>query len=67
MAATNYQAEYIMYQFKFAVICRTDRKNNNHHFSTIADADSEYAAHRKLFGKFFLFLQSSLPVLGGEA
>lgn len=56
-----------MYQFKFAVICRTDRKNNNHHFSTIADADSEYAAHRKLFGKFVLFLQSSLPVLGGEA
>ncbi|ANE73790.1 host cell division inhibitor Icd-like protein [Klebsiella pneumoniae] len=52
-----------MYQFKFAAICRTDRKNNIHHFSTIAD--SEHAARRQLSYKFVLFFQARLPVSGG--
>ena len=54
-----------MYQLKFAAICRTDRKNNIHHFSTIAD--SEHAARRQLSYKFVLFFQARLPVSGGAA
>ncbi|ECU9569580.1 host cell division inhibitor Icd-like protein [Salmonella enterica subsp. enterica serovar Typhimurium] len=54
-----------MYQFKFAAICRTDRKNNVHHFSTVAD--SEYAARRQLSVKFVLFLQVRQFVSGGVA
>ena len=47
-----------MYRFKFAAICRTDRKNNIHHFSTIAD--SEHAARRQLSYKFVLFFQADV-------
>lgn len=54
-----------MYKFKFAAICRTDRKNHTHHFSTIAD--SEIAARRQLSGKFVLFFQARIPVMGGAA
>ncbi len=54
-----------MFQFKFAAICRTDRKNNIHHFSTIAD--SERTARRQLSGKFVLFFQARLPITGGVA
>lgn len=52
-----------MYRFKFAAICRTDRKNNIHHFSTIAF--SEHAARRQFSSKFVLFFQARLPVSGG--
>ncbi|HHL2859226.1 TPA: host cell division inhibitor Icd-like protein [Citrobacter freundii] len=54
-----------MYKFKFAAICRTDRKNHIHHLSTVADSESE--ARRQLSGKFVLFFQARLPVLGGAA
>lgn len=54
-----------MYTFKFAAICRTDRKNHIHHFSTIAD--TEQAARRQLTGKFVLFFCARLPVIGGAA
>ncbi|EIP8651405.1 host cell division inhibitor Icd-like protein [Salmonella enterica] len=52
-----------MYQFKFAAICCTDRKNHIHHLSTVADC--ERAARRQLSGKFILFFQARLPVAGG--
>lgn len=52
-----------MYQFKFAAICRTDRKNHIHHFSTIADTERD--ARRQLQGKFVLFFQARLPAAGG--
>ncbi|MFV8801684.1 host cell division inhibitor Icd-like protein [Yersinia sp. LJYL362] len=54
-----------MYTFKFAAICRTDRKNHIHHLSTIAD--TEQAARRQLTGKFVLFFCARLPVIGGTA
>lgn len=54
-----------MYQFKFAAICRTDRKNNIHHLSTVAD--SERDARRQLAGKFVLYFQARLPAVGGMA
>ena len=58
----------IMYQFKFAAICRTDKKNHVHFFSTIADTERD--ARRLLAGrarKFVLFFQARLPVAGGVA
>lgn len=54
-----------MFRFKFAAICRTDRKNHIHHLSTIAD--SEIAARRQLSGKFVLFFQARLPASGGAS
>lgn len=54
-----------MYKFKFAAICRTDRKNHIYYLSTIAD--SERAARRQLSGKFVLFFQARLPAAGGIA
>lgn len=54
-----------MYKFKFAAICRTDRKNHIHYLSTIAD--SERTARRQLSGKFVLFFQARLPAAGGIA
>lgn len=57
-----------MFKFKFAAICRTDRKNHIHIFSAVAD--SERDARRLLAGrahKFVLFFQARLPVAGGAA
>jgi hypothetical protein len=57
-----------MYQFKFAAICRTDRKNHIHIFSAVADTERD--ARRLLAGrarKFVLFFQARLPVAGGAA
>ncbi|CAM8074805.1 Immunity repressor Icd [Atlantibacter hermannii] len=57
-----------MYQFKFAAICRTDKKNHVHFFSTIADTERD--ARRLLAGrarKFVLFFQARLPVAGSVA
>lgn len=54
-----------MYTFKFAAICRTDRKNHIHHFTAVAD--SERAARRLLAGRFVLFFQARIPVVGGIA
>lgn len=63
------QTELItMYQFKFAAICRTDKKNHVHFFSTFADTERD--ARRLLAGrahKFVLFFQARLPVAGGVA
>lgn len=52
-----------MYRFKFAAICRTDKKSNIHYFSTVADTERD--ARRQLAGRFVLFFQARLPVLGG--
>lgn len=52
-----------MYQFKFAAICRTDRKNHLHLLSTIADTEAD--ARRQLASKFVLFFCARLPVAGG--
>ena len=52
-----------MFKFKFSAICRTDRKNNLHHLSAIADTELE--ARRQLSSKFVLFFQARIPVLGG--
>lgn len=54
-----------MYTFKFAAICRTDRKNHLHLLSTIADTEMD--ARRQLAGKFVLFFRARLPVAGGVA
>lgn len=54
-----------MYTFKFAAICRTDRKNHLHLLSTIADTETD--ARRQLAGKFVLFFCARLPVTGGVA
>lgn len=54
-----------MYQFKFAAICRTDKKNHVHFLSTIADTERD--ARRQLAGKFVLFFRARLPAVGGVA
>lgn len=57
-----------MFKFKFAAICRTDRKNHVHIFSAIADTERE--ARRLLASrarKFVLFFQARLPAAGGVA
>lgn len=54
-----------MYQFKFAAVCRTDRKNHIHFLSTIADTERD--ARRQLAGKFVLFFRARLPAAGGVA
>ncbi|EPJ3208037.1 host cell division inhibitor Icd-like protein [Citrobacter freundii] len=65
MELLNQTETIAMFRFKFAAICRTDRKNHIHHLSTIAD--SEIAARRQLSGKFVLFFQARLPAAGGAA
>lgn len=52
-----------MYKFKFAAICRTDRKNHIHFLSTIADTERD--ARRQLAGKFVLFFRARLPATEG--
>lgn len=52
-----------MFTFKFAAICRSDRKNHLHLLSTIADTETD--ARRKLAGKFVLFFCARLPVSEG--
>ncbi|EPS1205534.1 TPA: host cell division inhibitor Icd-like protein [Serratia marcescens] len=50
-----------MFTFKFAAICRTDRKNHLHLLSTIADTEAD--ARRQLSRKFVLFFRARLPVI----
>jgi len=54
-----------MFKFRFAAICRTDKKSHIHHLSTIASSERE--ARRQLSCKFVLFFQARLPVSGGAA
>lgn len=54
-----------MYRYTFAAICRTDRKNNIHRLSVVAD--SERAARCQFVGRFVLFFQARIPVSGGAA
>ncbi|MBA5234732.1 host cell division inhibitor Icd-like protein [Pectobacterium aroidearum] len=49
-----------MYQFKFAAICRTDRKNHIYRLSAIADC--EHDARRLLAARYVLFFQARIPV-----
>ncbi|WP_228707663.1 host cell division inhibitor Icd-like protein [Klebsiella pneumoniae] len=48
-----------MFKFKFAAICRTDKKSHIHHLSTIASSERE--ARRQFASRLFLFCQ---PVSG---
>lgn len=52
-----------MFTFKFAAICRTDKKSRIHHLSTVAD--SERDARRQFAERFVLFFQARLPAAGG--
>lgn len=52
-----------MYLFRFAAICRTDKKSHIHHLSAVADSES--AARRQFAGRFVLFFQARLPAAGG--
>lgn len=54
-----------MYKYKFAAICRTDRKNHIHFLSTVADSERE--ARQQFCGKFVLYFQARLRVNGGVA
>ncbi|MDE1476204.1 host cell division inhibitor Icd-like protein [Xenorhabdus bovienii] len=51
-----------MYTYKFAAICRTDKKNHIHFFTTIAD--SEISARQQFSQKFVLFFRARLPFGG---
>lgn len=52
-----------MYLFRFAAICRTDKKSHIHHLSAVADR--EHDARRQFSGRFVLFFQARLPAAGG--
>lgn len=52
-----------MYLFRFAAICRTDKKSHIHHISTIADSERE--ARMQFVGRYVLFFQARLPAAGG--
>lgn len=52
-----------MYLFRFAAICRTDKKSHIHHLSAVADSESE--ARRQFACRFVLVFQARLPVAGG--
>lgn len=54
-----------MYRFKFAAICRTDKKSHIHHLSAIADTERE--ARKQFSGRFVLFFSARLPAAGGVA
>lgn len=49
-----------MYQFKFAAICRTDKKSHIHHLSAIATCERD--ARRQFASRFVLFFAARLPV-----
>ncbi|WP_237387310.1 host cell division inhibitor Icd-like protein [Xenorhabdus sp. Sc-CR9] len=53
-----------MFTYKFAAVCRTDKKNNIHFFTTIADSES--SARQRFSQKFVLFFRARLP-FGGAA
>jgi hypothetical protein len=54
-----------MYTFKFAAVCRTDKKTHIHHLSAIAATESE--ARKQYASKFVLFFSARLPAVGGAA
>jgi hypothetical protein len=54
-----------MYRFKFAAICRTDKKNHIHHLSAVADTERE--ARSQYSRTFVLYFSARLPVVGGAS
>ncbi|HBQ2987043.1 TPA: host cell division inhibitor Icd-like protein [Klebsiella pneumoniae] len=54
-----------MFKFKFAAICRTDKKSHIHHLSTIAS--SEHEARRQFASRFVLVLSARIRVSGVAA
>lgn len=54
-----------MYKFKFAAICRTDKKSHIHHLSAVAATERD--ARRQFASRFVLFFAARLPVAGGVA
>lgn len=54
-----------MFTFKFAAICRTDKKSHIHHLSAVAD--SEHEARRQYASRFVLIFQARLPAAAGGA
>ncbi|MDE9517859.1 host cell division inhibitor Icd-like protein [Xenorhabdus bovienii] len=51
-----------MHIYKFVAICRTDKKNHLHFFTSIAISESE--ARRQFSQKFILFFHARLPFGG---
>ncbi|MCP5592271.1 host cell division inhibitor Icd-like protein, partial [Klebsiella pneumoniae] len=54
-----------MFKFKFAAICRTDKKSHIHHLSTIASSERE--ARRQFASRFVLVLSARIRVSGVAA
>jgi hypothetical protein len=54
-----------MFTFKFAAICRTDKKSHIHHLSAVADTERD--ARRQYSARFVLFFAARLPAAGGVA
>lgn len=51
-----------MFKYRFAAICRTDKKSHIHHLSTIASSERE--AHCQFASRFVLVLSARVPVSG---
>ncbi|ECY2423273.1 host cell division inhibitor Icd-like protein [Citrobacter portucalensis] len=54
-----------MFKFRFAAICRTDKKSHIHNLSTIASSERE--ARRQFASRFVLVLSARIPVSGVAA
>jgi len=49
-----------MFKYRFAAICRTDKKSHIHRLSTVASSERE--AHRQFASRFVLVLSARIPV-----
>lgn len=49
-----------MFKYRFAAICRTDKKSHIHHLSTIASSERE--ARRQFASRFVLVLSVRIPL-----
>lgn len=54
-----------MFKYRFAAICRTDKKSHIHHLSTIASSERE--ARRQFASRFVLVLSARIRVSGVAA
>ncbi|CZY07223.1 TPA: host cell division inhibitor Icd-like protein [Enterobacter hormaechei] len=49
-----------MFKYRFAAICRTDKKSHIHRLSTVASSERE--ARRQFASRFVLVLSARIPV-----
>jgi hypothetical protein len=49
-----------MFKYRFAAICRTDKKSHIHRLSTVAPSERE--ARRQFASRFVLVLSARIPV-----